>query len=63
MATRKVLANWLEKEAELQSDLYAVRGTAVSEKKCFKLFFRGARYTVTASNINQLRFYSVLVST
>ena len=48
MATRKVLASWLEK-AELPSDLYAMRGTAVSEKKCSKLFFSGALYTVTAS--------------
>ena len=38
VTTKRVVTNWLEKESELPSDLYAVLGTADPEKSCLKLF-------------------------
>ena len=55
VATKKVLASWLEKEAELPSDLYAVLGTADPEKRCSKLFSAEHCTLLQAQNKDQLR--------
>ena len=53
-----MVASWLEKEAELPSDLYAVLGTADPEKRCSKLFSAEHCTLLQAQNKDQLRAMS-----